>query len=387
MLNFRYYNPTEIIFGRDTHKAVGQQVKRFADKVLLHYGGGSVRKTGVLDAVMASLTTAGITFVELGGVQPNPRLSLVEEGVRICREEGLSFILAVGGGSVIDSAKAIAMGACYDGDVWDFYRHGVKPESALGVGVVLTIPAAGSESSDGSVITKEDEQLKLSSISDLQYPRFAVLNPALCYTLPPSQLAAGGADMLAHVMERYFSTEPHTDISDRLCEGTLRSLMLSLPRAMDNMQDYDTWAEIMWAGTIAHNGMIGKGRREEWTCHGIEHELSAQYDIAHGAGLAIVFPAWMKYVHKAAMPRFVQFAQRVMDVDIAADEPEAIVLEGIARLEAFLAKIGAPTRLSQAGIGTDRFELMARHFCGDGTRGSIMPLAAADVVRIFELAQ
>lgn len=387
MRNFRYYNPTEIIFGRGTHAAVGKYVKQYAKKVLLHYGGGSVKKNGILDTVIASLDAEGIAYTELGGVQPNPRLSLVYEGVRICKEQDIRFILAVGGGSVIDSAKAIALGACYEGDVWDFYTHKATPSAALAVGVVLTIPAAGSESSDGSVITNEETQQKYSAGSDLLYPRFAILNPELCYTLPTSQLAAGGADMMAHVMERYFSREPRTDLSDRLCEGTLRSLMLTLPMALEHPQDYDTWADIMWAGTVAHNGMIGKGRQEEWTCHGIEHELSAQYDIAHGAGLAIIFPAWMKYVYKAALPRFVQFAQRVMDVDMAQDAPEAIALEGIRRLEVFFQRIGAPVRLSQVGIDGSRFELMARNFCGDGTRGSLMPLAAQDVVKIFRLAE
>lgn len=387
MRDFRYYNPTEILFGKDTFTAIGDKVKPYADKILLHYGGGSVKKSGVLDAVSASLQAAGIAYEELGGVQPNPRLALVQEGIRLCRAEDIRFILAVGGGSVIDSAKAIAMGACYEGDVWDFYTHAATPSAALPIGVVLTIPAAGSESSDGSVITREDTLQKFSCVSDVQYPRFAVLNPTVCYTLPKAQLAAGGVDMIAHVLERYFSTEPHTDLSDRLCEGTLRSLMCTLPQVYRDWQSYDTWADIMWAGTVAHNGMIGKGRQEEWTCHGIEHELSAQYDIAHGAGLAIVFPAWMKYVYRAAMPRFIQFACRVMDVELAMDEPEAIVLEGIRRLETFFQRLGTPTRLRAAGIDDSRFEEMADRFCGDGACGTLMPLTAQDVVAIFRLAE
>lgn len=387
MRNFRHYNPTEIIFGREAHATVGAQVKRYPGPVLLHYGGGSARKSGLLDTIIASLEAEGIAYTELGGVKPNPRLALVREGVQICKERGIRFVLAVGGGSVIDSAKAIAMGACYDGDVWDFYVQKAVPARALAIGVVLTIPAAGSESSDGSVITNEDTCQKYSCGSDVLYPRFAMLNPELCYTLPASQLAAGGADMLAHVMERYFSLEPHTDLSDRLCEGTMRSLMLTLPRALRNMNDYDTWADIMWAGAVAHNGMIGRGRQEEWTCHDIEHELSAQYDIAHGAGLSIVFPAWMKHVYRAGLARFMQFAMRVMDVDMALDDPDAIALEGIRRLEAFFISIGAPVRLSQVGIDDRHFDEMAARFCGDGTRGVLMPLSAKDVVDIFRLAQ
>ncbi len=387
MKSFVFHNPTKIIFGKDSHFSAGEACLPYARKVLMHYGGGSIKKNGVYEGVKKSLADAGIEAVELGGVQPNPRLSLVYEGIRICQEQEIGFILAVGGGSVIDSAKAIAAGVLYDGDVWDFFSKGVKPQRALPIGVVLTIPAAGSESSDGTVVTREDGQLKRSFGSDLLYPRFAILNPVLCKTLPESQIAAGGTDILAHVMERYFSKEPHTDVSDRLCENVLRSVMDNLLRVKENPQDENAWAEVMWGGTIAHNGLLGKGRQEDWASHGIEHELSAIYDIAHGAGLAIVFPAWMKYVHSACPSRFVQFAVRVMDVDWAYDDQEAMILEGIARLERFLTRLGAPVRLHQLNIGTSDFGIMAQKACGSGTIGSFMPLYAKDVEAIFHLAK
>ena len=387
MRSFVFHNPTKIIFGKDTHLTAGAACLPYARKVLMHYGGGSIMKNGVYEGVKKSLSDAGIEAVELGGVQPNPRLSLVYEGIRICREHKINFILAVGGGSVIDSAKAIAAGVDYDGDVWDFFTSGIRPKSALSTGVVLTIPAAGSESSDGTVITKEEGQLKRAFGSDLLYPRFAILNPALCKTLPESQIAAGGTDILAHVMERYFSKEPHTDVSDRLCEGVLRSVMDNLLRVKENPLDEAAWAEVMWGGTIAHNGLVGKGRQEDWASHGIEHELSAIYDIAHGAGLAIVFPAWMKYVHAACPTRFVQFAVRVMDVDWPYEDQEAIIREGIARFERFLTRLGAPTRLSQLNIGAEHFALMAQKACAHGTIGSMMAISAKDVEAIFHLAK
>ncbi len=387
MLNFEFGNPTRIIFGRGTHREVGQQVKKYAKKVLLHYGGKSIKASGVYDAVIASLKEAGVEYTELGGVQPNPRLKLVYEGDALCKEQGIDFILAVGGGSVIDSAKAIAVGACYNGDVWDFYSNIAKPSGALNIGVVLTIPAAGSESSDGSVITKEEGAYKRSCCTDFMYPRFAVLNPELCYTLPHNQIAAGGADILAHIMERYFTNTTHTDFSDRLCEGAMRSVMENLLKVKQDTQNYDAWAEVMWGGTVAHNGLLGKGRQEDWASHGIEHELSGIYDIAHGAGLAILFPAWMKYVHKTNLNRFVQFAVRVFDVDMAFENLEEIALEGIRRLERFFTSLGLAVTLSQAGIGSKDFAEMARKACENGPLGSFNRLEPPDVEQIFKLAE
>ncbi|MDD2971356.1 MAG: iron-containing alcohol dehydrogenase [Lachnospiraceae bacterium] len=386
MQNFESYNPTRIIFGKDTHVQVGMETAKYAKKVLLHYGGKSLKANGTYDVVVDSLQRAGIPFVELGGVKSNPRLSLVEEGIQLCREEQVDFILAVGGGSVIDSAKTIAVGACYDGDVWDFFSKGKMPEQTLPVGVVLTIPAAGSESSNGAVITREDTQEKRSFCSDIAYPVFAILNPALCYTLPKHQIAAGGADIMAHIMERYFSTEPHTDLSDHLCEATMCTLVQELPKVLVDVQDYDAWAEVMWTGNVAHNGLLGKGRIEDWASHGIEHEISAIYDIAHGAGLAIVFPAWMRYVSHICPSRFVQFAVRVFHVDLPMADTEAIVQEGIHRLESFFRSLGLETRLSEINIGREHFEAMGEKACNGGTLGGFQKLSPADVVKILELA-
>lgn len=386
MDNFNWYNPTKIIFGKGRQKEVGEMTAGYSKKVLLVYGGGSIKATGVYDVVVESLKAADVEFVELGGVKPNPRLSLVYEGIKICREEKLDFILAVGGGSVIDTAKAIAVGACYDGDVWDFYSKGVSPKESLGVGVVLTIPAAGSESSDGSVITKEDTLDKCSCCTELMYPKFAILNPELCYTLPEAHIRAGGADILAHVMERYFVPNEQNDLTDRLCEGTMVALMNNLPAVLENRTDYDSWAEVMWTGNVAHSGLLGKGRREDWASHGIEHELSAIYDIAHGAGLAIVFPAWMKYVYKEHPQRFVQFGERVFGIERGEKTEDAICLEAIAALEDFFHRIGLATTLHEVGIDEKNFSLMAAKATRGGTTGSFKQLTKEDVEAIYRLA-
>lgn len=386
MKNFRWYNPTQIIFGKGVLTQMGAQAGKLGQRALLLYGGGSVRHNGVYDQVTSSLQEAGIPYVELGGVRPNPRLSLVYEGIRLVRENKLDMVLCMGGGSVIDSGKAIAMGAVYDGDVWDFYWNGVQPTASLPVGVALTIPAAGSESSDGSVITNEEGWYKRSCCCDLQYPIFALLDPQVCFTLPKAQIAAGGVDMLAHIMERYFSKEPHTDLSDRLCESAMLSLMTWLPRVIENPQDYDAWAEIMWGGNIAHNGLLGRGREEDWASHAIEHELSARYDISHGAGLAIVFPAWMRYVYHEDLPRFTQFARRVMGVSLPDSMPEKTALEGIARLERFFHDLGAPIRLHEANIDSTYIPDMALKCCGDWTLGSFRRLNRQDVENILRLA-
>lgn len=386
MENFKWYNPTKIIFGKGGHYQTGQITAEYTKKVLLVYGGKSIKATGTYDVVVNSLKEAGVEYEELGGVKPNPRLSLVREGIRICREKDISFLLAVGGGSVIDTSKAIAAGVCYDGDVWDFYGTSKTPEKMLPVGVVLTIPAAGSESSDGSVITREDTQEKRSCCCDLMYPKFAILNPELCYTLPDSQIRAGGADILAHIMERYFVPNENTDLSDRLCEGAMQALINNLPKVLENKMDYDAWAEVMWTGNVAHNGLLGKGRLDDWASHGIEHELSAIYDIAHGAGLAIVFPAWMRYVYKEHPKRFVQFAANVWGIDTGSMDEEAACLAGIDACENFFRSIGLSTRLSEVGIGDENIPLMGQKACVDGTLGSFKKLGSDDVAAILRSA-
>lgn len=388
MLNFEFYNPTHIVFGRGTETRVGELVQRHgAKKVLLHYGGGSIKKYGLYDVVTASLQKSGIEYVELGGVKPNPRLSLVQEGIRLCREAGVDFILAVGGGSAIDSAKAIAMGVPYDGDVWDFYLGKAEPQAALPLGVVLTIPAAGSESSTGTVITNEEGWYKRACNSLLLRPRFAIMNPELTYTLPAFQTAAGAADIMAHVMERYFTNEKHVDLTDRLCESTLRTMIKHVPIVLREPDNYDARAEVLWAGTIAHNDLLGTGRSEDWASHDIEHELSGIYDVAHGAGLAVIFPAWMKYVYRHNLDRFVQFAVRVFDVEYDFDDPERTVLAGIERLKAFFHSIGLPVSLKELGVGEDRLEEMARKCAGDTPVGNLVKLDEKDVLEIFRLAR
>ena len=386
MENFVFQNATKIIFGKGTEIQTGRECARFAKKVLLHYGGGSIRKSGLYDRVRASLQDAGVAFIDLAGVKPNPRLSLVQEGIRICRENKIDFVLAVGGGSVIDSAKAIAIGVPYKGDVWDFYTKKVPVTEALPVGVVLTIPAAGSESSNGSVITNEQGMFKKDAGAECMRPQFAIMNPELTFTLPPYQTACGAADIMAHVMERYFTRVPAVDFTDRLCEATLRTIIENVPVALAQPDDYDARAEIMWAGTIAHNDLLSTGRVGDWGSHMIEHELSGIYDVAHGAGLAVVFPAWMKHVYKNDVNRFARFASRVWGVEPRFDWPERTALEGIGRTKSFFRDIGLPTTFSELGIRDDRMEEMARKATEKGPVGNFIKLGAQDVVSVYRLA-
>jgi alcohol dehydrogenase YqhD (iron-dependent ADH family) len=389
MENFRFFNSTAIIFGRDTEKLVGAETKKRGKRVLVHFGGGSIKKSGLYDRVVGSLRESGIAFFELGGVKPNPRLSLVHEGVDLCRKNNVDFILAVGGGSVIDSAKAIALGATNTGDVWDFYMGKAAPTEALPIGCVLTIPAAGSESSQSSVITNEEGKLKRFCDTEILRPSFAIMNPELSFTLPPYQTACGASDIMAHVMERYFTNSRHVELTDRLCESVLKTVIENAPIALGDPENYDARAEIMWAGAIAHNDLLGTGRIGDWASHMIEHELSAINDVAHGAGLAIVFPAWMKYVCKHDIRSFVRFAVRVWNVDERFHDPEQTVLEGIRRLENFFKSIGLPTRLSEIGITEKNFDMIAnkcRRFDGD-TVGNFVKLDGQAIKKILELAQ
>lgn len=388
MENFDFLSPTKIIFGKDTESRVGDEVKKYSSKILLHYGGGSIKKSGLYEKVTSSLKNAGVEFIELTGVKPNPRLSLVHEGIKLCRENGVNFILAVGGGSVIDSAKAISVGIPYSGDVWDFYAGKNTPAESIPVGVILTIAGAGSEASKNSVITNEDGWYKRGLASELIRPKFAVMNPELTCTLPPYQTAAGATDIMAHVMERYFTNVTNVDFTDRLCEAALKTLIKNIPLALENPNDYNPRAEIMWAGTIAHNDFLATGRIGDWASHQIEHELSGIYDVTHGAGLAVIFPAWMKYVYKHNLKRFIQFAVRVLDVDQDFESPERTILDGISRLESFFKSIGMPTTLHELGIPEDRLEEMAEkcRMKPEGTIGEIMKLKNKDVLNILKIA-
>ncbi|MFW5995842.1 MAG: iron-containing alcohol dehydrogenase [Halanaerobiaceae bacterium] len=386
MQDFTFKNRTKIIFGQDTENQVGKEVENYADHILLHYGGGSIKKYGVYDRVMKSLNKAGIKVTELGGVQPNPRLKLVKEGIEICRKEKIDFILAVGGGSVIDSAKTIAAGVPYDGDVWDFFSGQAKIKEALAIGTVLTIPAAGSESSPSAVITKEDDDLKWDIGSPEIVPRFSILNPEITFTLPDYQTACGAADIMAHIMERYFTQTKNVELTDRLCESTLKTMINNVPRALKNPEDYNARAEIMWAGTIAHNNILGTGREEDWSSHAIEHEISAIYDVAHGAGLAVVFPAWMKYVYQENIERFAQFASRVWNVDTCYENLEDTARKGIEKTKEFFSSIGLPVTLKEMDITDSKLEEMAEKCAGDGTIGNFKKLDKDDILNIYKLA-
>ncbi len=384
MEKFVSYNPVRIEFGRGACERVGELAGQYADHVLLHYGGGSIHASGTYARVTKALQAAGVDYTELGGVRPNPRLSLVRKGIDICRRKRIDFILAVGGGSVIDSAKAIAAGTCYEGDVWDFYEGRALPEKALKLGVVLTIPAAGSESSDGTVLTKEEGMLKRSFCSPLCYPQFSILDPDLCRSLPAHQIAAGGADILAHVMERYFSPTTGNELSDQLCEGTMRTLMKVLPKVLADQDDMAAWEQVMWTGNVAHNGLLGRGNEEDWASHEIEHELSALYDIAHGAGLAIVFSAWMKYVWREHPGKFMRYAENVLGV--TGDDAETVVMQAIAKTEDFFRSIGLAVRLSELKIDDGRFSEMAEKACKGGELGAFRKLVPGDVEEILRLA-
>jgi len=387
MINFEFQNTTKIIFGKDTELSVGKQLKPYGKKILLHYGGSSIKKYGLYDKVINSLKSDNFEIVELGGVSPNPKLSLVYEGIKICKTQNIDCILAVGGGSVIDSAKAIGIGAKYDKDVWDFYLKKAEIKDTLPLGVILTIPAAGSEASSGSVITKEEGQLKKDCGSNLIRPKFAILNPEITYTLPKYQTAAGVTDMMAHILERYFTNVKDTKLIDSLCESTLKVIIDSSLIALKNPTDYAARSELMWASTLAHNDLLGTGRIGDWASHMIEHELSGIYDIAHGAGLAIIFPAWMKYVYKHNIDRFTQFANKVWDVPIDSTNLEKTALEGIKKTEDFFELIGMPTTLTKANILDNRYEEMAKKATKYGPLGNFVSLNTNDVINIYKLSK
>lgn len=387
MNNFNFYSPTFFVFGKEREKETGKYVKRFGGKkVLIHYGGGSVVKNGLLDRVKNSLQAEEVAFIELGGVVPNPRSGLVYEGIKICKKENIDFILAVGGGSVIDSAKAIAVGAVYEGDFWDFYT-GKRIEKALPVATVLTLTAAGSEGSTGSVITHENGMLKRAANSDLIRPVFSVLNPELTCTLPPYQTACGATDMMAHVMERYFTNTKNVEITDRMSEAVLLTIINETPKALANPNDYEARANLMWAGMVAHNDLLGVGREQDWSSHQMEHELSGLYDVAHGAGLAVMFPAWMKYVMHHDVLRFAQFAVRVWGCEMDFHHPENTAIKGIECYEQFVSSIGMPIRFSQLGAKAEDIPVLVKTMgLGSRTLGNFVKLTEADVKNIYELA-
>ena len=387
MNNFNFYSPTYFEFGRNTEEKAGKLIKRFGGKkTLVHYGSGSVVRSGLLGRVLASLDAEGILHVELGGAMPNPRSGLVYEGIELCRKEKVDFILAVGGGSAIDSAKAIAIGVPYEGDFWDFYT-GRKIEEALPVGTILTLAAAGSEASASSVITHENGMVKRGTLSDKIRPVFSILNPELTKTLPAFQTACGATDMFAHVLERYFTNTKDVEITDRLCEGIMLTIINEAPKAIADPGNYEARANLMWAGMVAHNDICGVGRVQDWGSHQLEHELSALYDVAHGAGLAVMFPAWMKFTMKHDVMRFSQLAVRVFGCQMDFQNPERTASEGIERFESFLRSIGMPLRFKELGAKREDIPTLIEMLKMDKRGvGNFVKLSVEDVEGIYMLA-
>lgn len=392
MIDFNYYTPTEVVFGKESEDKVAQMVKKYGGKkVLVHFGGKSAQKSGLLDKVCNLLKAEGIPYVTLGGVVPNPRLSKVHEGIELCRKEGVDFILAVGGGSVIDSGKAIAYGIGYDGDVWDFYCGKAKATSFVPLGAVLTIPAAGSEMSDSSVITNEAIDVKRGYNNDICRPKFAIMNPERSYTLPPYQTAAGVTDIMMHTMERYFSHDVDMTLSDNMAEGLMRTAKECVFAVLKNPEDYRNRAQIMWAGSLAHNGLTGCGRVGDWATHQIGHELSALFDATHGAALAAIWPSWARYVMKEDVSRFVRFAVNVMDVPNDYSDPEGTAIKGVEAIERFYHAIGMPINIPELigrNVTDDEIKEMARKCTRDYTMtmGQFKKLTAEDIEKIYRMA-
>ena len=396
MVNFQYYAPTQVVFGKDAQSQAGEMVKRYGGtKALIHYGGKSAKASGVLDQVAASLDAAGVAHVELGGVVPNPRMSKIREGLDLCRREGVDFLLAVGGGSVIDSAKAIAYGLRYGGDVWDLFCGKAKPVDCAPIGCVLTLAAAGSEMSDSCVITNEDGWYKRGINSDLCRLKFALLNPELTYTLPAWQTASGCVDIIYHTMERYFSGPNTAEPTDSMAEGLMRAVMEAAPKAIRDPADYEARAAIMWAGSLSHNGLTGcgrggHGRVGDWASHQLEHELSGMFDVTHGAGLAAIWGGWARYVMPEAPARFARFARNVMGVTEADDT--AAALAGIAAYEDFLRSIGMPTTVRELlgfELSGEQIDQLAWKCSFEGKRdiGSFKVLGLEDMKAVYRLAK
>ena len=393
MKDFNYYAPTEVVFGEQSEEQVARLVRKYGGtKVLVHYGGQSAVRSGLLDKVCRLLEKDDIAYVTLGGVVPNPRLSLAKQGIELCRREGVDFILAVGGGSVIDSAKCIAYGVCFEGDVWDIYLGKAKPTTMLPVASVLTIPAAGSEMSEASVITNEDGDVKLGYSNDMSRPKFAIMNPCRTFTLPPHQTAAGVTDMMMHTMERYFTKDDDMDLTTDLAEAMLRNIKNAVFAVLKNPEDYRYRAQIMWGGSLMHNGLTGCGVSDDWATHQLEHELSGMFDATHGAGLAAIWPSWARYVMHENLSRFVRFAVNVMDVPNDFTDPEGTALKGIEAMERFYHAIGMPINIKEL-IGRDitdeEIKEMARKCSRNYTHscGCLKELHAEDMENIYQMAK
>ena len=393
MKDFNYYAPTEVVFGKESEEQVARLVKKYGGtKVLVHYGGQSAIRSGLLPKICELLQNAGIDLVQLGGVVPNPRLSLAQKGIELCRKEGIDFILAVGGGSVIDSSKCIAYGVPYEGNVWDFYLGKAKATAMLPLAAVLTIPAAGSEMSESSVITNEEGDVKLGYSNNLSRPKFAIMNPCRTFTLPPYQTAAGVTDMMMHTMERYFTKDDDMDLTTEVAEAMLRSMKNAVFAVLKNPEDYRYRAQIMWGGSLMHNGLTGCGVSDDWATHQLEHELSGMFDVTHGAGLAAVWPSWARYVMQENVSRFVRFAVNVMDVPNDFTDPVGTALKGIEAMERFYHAIGMPINIKEL-IGRDitdeEIKEMTRKCSRDYQRtcGCLKVLKAEDMQAIYQMAR
>ena len=393
MVDFIYYTPTEVAFGKNSEEQTAHLVKKYGGtKVLLHYGGQSAVRSGLIDKIGSLLKEEGIPYVSLGGVVPNPRVSLVRKGIELCRQEGVDFVLAVGGGSVIDSSKAIAYGLAYDGDGWDFFEGTAVPQACYPVGAVVTLPAAGSEMSDSCVISDDEKNLKRGVNSNLVRCKFAVMNPERTYTLPPFQTACGATDIMMHTMERYFSKDVDMTLTDEIAEALMRTVKESVFYVLKDPNDYRHRAQIMWASSLSHNDLTGCGTRRDFASHKLEHEISALFDVAHGAGLSAIWGSWARYVMKEDVSRFVRFAVNVMGVTNDYTDPEGTALKGIEAIEQFYRQIGMPTNIHELlgrDITDDEIDVMVRKCSRDNTvvLGSIEKIATDDMRKIYEMAR
>lgn len=356
MNEFEFFNPTKIIFGENAIDKLASQIKEYQN-ILLAYGGGSIKKNGIYDSVIEILTKENKNIFELNGIMPNPRKEKVYEGIDICKTEHIDFILAVGGGSVIDCAKAIAIGAKTEKDFWKaFYMDWEECKDGIPLGTILTLSATGTEMDAGSVITDWENHIKTNYSTEYMYPKFSILDPTYTYSLPKEQTIYGSIDILAHVFEQYFSIPDESNLSDNLSEAIIKTVIDNLEVAIENPNDYKARANLMWCSTMALNGIIGLGKEQDWNSHQIEHALSAIYDIAHGAGLAIIFPNWMKHVYKKAIGKFKRYAIAIWNVDVTNKTDEEIALEGIEKTKEYFSKIGAPVTLREVNISKEEIE-------------------------------
>ncbi|MDD3403569.1 MAG: iron-containing alcohol dehydrogenase [Hespellia sp.] len=389
MDHFEFMSPTKFILQKDADKLCGEEIKKISDSCLfVHYGDGFTYKSGLHDRIIESLESAGLEYYELPGVEPNPKVSLVRKGIELCKEKNIGCVLAVGGGSVIDTAKAVAIGAKYDGDVWDFYSKKAIPTESLPVGTVMTLPATGSEGSNGSVLKNAQTGESADVMADFIRPAFTLMNPDLTLTIPKRQTVFGIVDMFSHVMERYFSSSVNVNLTDYMCEGVMKSIIVNARALMKDLNDYNARAELMWTSIVAHNGLLATGRNQDWATHTMGAQLSAQYNAVHGSTLSVLFPCWAEYVYKENIPRFVQFANRVFGVDVDFYDQEKTALEGIKRLREFFESMDAPTSLEKIGVENDeKFRKMAEDACRFGNIGGLKTLNADDVEAIYKMAQ